>query len=83
MLTTFRWRAIFTTNYDTGLERAYKLNSSPLQNPIPIAVTADIRYTDTLIEELYQSWGGQRAASAEVPAFEILKNCKSLAERHF
>jgi tetratricopeptide (TPR) repeat protein/cold shock CspA family protein len=49
-LTTFRWRSIFTTNYDMGLERAYKLNPSPLQNPIPIAVTADLRYTDTLID---------------------------------
>lgn len=49
-LTTFRWRSIFTTNYDMGLERAYRLNSKPLQNPIPVAVTADLRYTDTLID---------------------------------
>lgn len=49
-LTTFRWRSIFTTNYDMGLERAYKLNPSPLQNPVPIAVTADLRYTDTLVD---------------------------------
>ena len=49
-LTTFRWRSIFTTNYDVGLERAYKLNQKPLQNPIPIAVTADLRYTDTLTD---------------------------------
>ncbi len=34
-LTTFRWRSIFTTNYDMGLERAYKLNPKPLQNPFP------------------------------------------------
>lgn len=49
-LTTFRWRSIFTTNYDTGLERAYKLNGNPPQNPIPIAVTADLRYTDTYVD---------------------------------
>jgi cold shock CspA family protein len=49
-LTTFCWRSIFTTNYDMGLERAYELNSSPLQNPVPIAVTADLRYTDTLVD---------------------------------
>lgn len=49
-LTTFRWRSIFTTNYDMGLERAYKLNPSPPQVPIPIAVTADLRYTDGLAE---------------------------------
>ncbi|MHB8304199.1 MAG: P-loop NTPase [Acidobacteriaceae bacterium] len=49
-LTTFRWRSIFTTNYDMGLERAYKLNPTPPQNPIPIAVTADLRYTDALVD---------------------------------
>ncbi|WP_263385862.1 P-loop NTPase [Granulicella arctica] len=49
-LTTFRWRSIFTTNYDMGLERAYKLNPNPPQNPVPIAVTADLRYTDTLVD---------------------------------
>jgi len=49
-LTTFRWRSIFTTNYDMGLERAYKLNLTPPQNPVPIAVTADLRYNDTLVD---------------------------------
>lgn len=49
-LTTFRWRSIFTTNYDMGLERGYSLNTKPLQNPVPIAVTADMRYTDTLVD---------------------------------
>jgi hypothetical protein len=33
-----------------GLERAYKLNSNPPQRPYPIAVTADLRYTDTLTD---------------------------------
>jgi hypothetical protein len=49
-LTSFRWRAIFTTNYDMGLERAYKVNENPPQNPKPIAVTADLRYTDNYID---------------------------------
>lgn len=49
-LTTFRWRSIYTTNYDMGLERAYRLNTKPPQNPVPIAVTADLRYTDTLVD---------------------------------
>lgn len=48
-LTTFRWRAIYTTNYDMGLERAYKLNPSPPQDPVPIAVTADLRYVDNRV----------------------------------
>jgi hypothetical protein len=49
-LTTFRWRSIFTTNYDMGLERAYKLNPDPPQNPVSTAVTADLRYTDTRVD---------------------------------
>jgi tetratricopeptide (TPR) repeat protein len=49
-LTTFRWRSIFTTNYDMGLERAYQLNDDPPQNPKSIAVTADLTYTDTYVD---------------------------------
>ncbi|MFZ6732481.1 SIR2 family protein [Undibacterium sp. Ji42W] len=41
-LTTNRWRAIYTTNYDFGIERAYELNSSPLQAPISISSTQDL-----------------------------------------
>ena len=48
-LTTFRWRAIYTTNYDMGLERAYELNSHPLQNPIPISVTSDLVFNDSRV----------------------------------
>jgi tetratricopeptide (TPR) repeat protein len=49
-LTSFPWRSIFTTNYDMGLERAYKLNPSPPQNPVPISVTANLQYTDSRLE---------------------------------
>jgi tetratricopeptide (TPR) repeat protein len=46
-LTTFRWRSIFTTNYDMGLERAFALNVNPLQNPVSISATSDLEYLDT------------------------------------
>jgi tetratricopeptide (TPR) repeat protein len=49
-LTSFRWRAVYTTNYDMGLERAYELNTHPLQNPKPISVTSDLIYTDTHVD---------------------------------
>jgi hypothetical protein len=45
-LTTFRWRAIFTTNYDRAVERAYDLNSDQPQNPVSMSVTSDLEYTD-------------------------------------
>lgn len=46
-LTTFRWRAIFTTNYDMGLERAFALNTRLLQDPVPISATSNLEYIDT------------------------------------
>ena len=49
-LTTFRWRAIFTTNYDRAMEAAYGLNSSPPQNPVSMSVTADLEYTDPRLQ---------------------------------
>ena len=45
-LTTFRWRAIFTTNYDNCIERAYELNSHPPQEPVTISATSEMVYTD-------------------------------------
>lgn len=39
---TMRWRAIFTTNYDRGLERAYELTPQPPQKPKTISATSDM-----------------------------------------
>jgi hypothetical protein len=41
-ISTIRWRAIFTTNYDNGIERAYALRADPPQTPIPIASTSEL-----------------------------------------
>ena len=41
------WRAIFTTNYDRGIENGYERLSNPPQNPISIARTSDIVHIDT------------------------------------
>jgi len=49
-LATLRWRSIFTTNYDNGLERAYELIPQPPQNPVPISATGDLRGFDPLSE---------------------------------
>ena len=45
-----RWRAIFTTNYDRGIERGYELLSGPPQQPITIARTADLVHVDPRFE---------------------------------
>lgn len=41
-LMSFRWKAIYTTNYDDGIERAYQLLSEPQQSPKTISITPDI-----------------------------------------
>ncbi len=45
-----RWRAIFTTNYDRGIERGYELLPDPPQQPISIALTADLIHVDARFE---------------------------------
>jgi len=49
-LTTFRWRAIFTTNYDRAAVRAYELNPEASQNPVPMSLTSDLEYTNPQIQ---------------------------------
>jgi Flp pilus assembly protein TadD, contains TPR repeats len=41
-LPRIRWRAIFTTNYDRGIETVYAKVASPVQNPISISAASGI-----------------------------------------
>lgn len=41
-LATLRWGAIYTTNYDSGIERAYELTSAPPQKAISIVFDSDL-----------------------------------------
>lgn len=41
-LFSLRWRAIFTTNYDFSVQRAYALNPKPNQNPLTVTRTSDL-----------------------------------------
>jgi len=45
-----RWRAIFTTNYDRGIERAYELLSEPPQQPISFSINGDVVHVDIRFE---------------------------------
>jgi tetratricopeptide (TPR) repeat protein len=49
-LFSLRWRAIFTTNYDSGIQRSYALNPNPVQNPVTISKTADLTQFETRIQ---------------------------------
>jgi hypothetical protein len=44
------WRAVFTTNYDLGLERAYELAEKPVQKAISIAHTSELSVYDPRFE---------------------------------
>lgn len=41
-LFSIRWKAIFTTNYDRVIERAYELNPKPLQRPCSVSITPEL-----------------------------------------
>jgi tetratricopeptide (TPR) repeat protein len=41
-----RWKAIYTTNYDDGIELAYGQAATPPQTPVPIASTSELTAFD-------------------------------------
>ncbi len=45
-LSTVRWKAIYTTNYDTCIQRAYELNTNPTQHPVIITHTSGLANVD-------------------------------------
>jgi tetratricopeptide (TPR) repeat protein len=45
-LPNIRWRAIFTTNYDYALERAYELTARPPQKPVSFSITPELTQVD-------------------------------------
>jgi tetratricopeptide (TPR) repeat protein len=49
-LFTRRWSAIFTTNYDSVIERAYELLPSPPQTPLPCTISSDLVRHDARFE---------------------------------
>jgi SIR2-like domain len=49
-LTTFRWRAIFTTNYDRSILRAYEMSQDAPQVAVPMSLTSDLEYTDPRLQ---------------------------------
>jgi len=49
-LTTIRWKAIFTTNYDNALEAAYELNPNQPRKAIPFGSTPDLFGIDPRLE---------------------------------
>ena len=49
-LSTIRWKAIYTTNYDNGIQRSYELNKSPLQILVTVSVTSELTSFNPQIE---------------------------------
>jgi hypothetical protein len=39
-LCTIPWKAIYTTNYDDGIEEAYSQTAQPAQTPVPMGVAS-------------------------------------------
>jgi tetratricopeptide (TPR) repeat protein len=49
-LAAVKWRAIYTTNYDDGIERTYALIAAPRQKPITVSETAHVVDIDPRFE---------------------------------
>ncbi|MCI0564551.1 MAG: SIR2 family protein [Nitrososphaera sp.] len=49
-LFSLRWRAIFTTNYDLGIQRTYELIPDPPQRPVTISTTSELVSFDARFE---------------------------------
>lgn len=47
---TIRWKAIYTTNYDNGIERCYELAPNPAQTPRVAVTTSDLSPIDRSYE---------------------------------
>ena len=72
-LSALRWKAIYTTNYDSCIERAYELNPHPLQNPISISISSDIVEFDPRLEiPIYHLHG--KLYGVEKPRIVITEN---------
>ncbi|MBI5579219.1 MAG: SIR2 family protein [Deltaproteobacteria bacterium] len=41
-ISTLKWKAIYTTNYDNGLQKAYDISSNPKQKYVTITSTSEI-----------------------------------------
>ena len=49
-LSTLRWKAIYTTNYDFGIKRAYEINPNPPQNPFILSESSNLVAHDPRFE---------------------------------
>jgi tetratricopeptide (TPR) repeat protein len=45
-IASVRWKAIYTTNYEDGIEQAYAQTARPPQTPVPIALTSELATFD-------------------------------------
>jgi len=64
-LTTIRWKAIFTTNYDNVIETAYNLNPSPPLKPVPFGITPELFPIDPRFDVPIYHLHGRFAGSAK------------------
>lgn len=72
-ISTIRWRAIFTTNYDNGIEQVYAMTANPPQTPVPIAATSQLTSFDRRFQvPMYYLHG--RLCATEKPCIIVTEN---------
>ncbi|WP_395680436.1 SIR2 family protein [Dokdonella sp.] len=63
-ITTRRWQAIYTTNYDSGIPRAYEKSARPAQTPRVISKTSELNLLQDFEVPIYFIHGALFGASA-------------------
>jgi TonB family protein len=72
-LTTIRWKAIFTTNYDDALETAYDLNPNQPLKAMPFGITPELFDIDPRCEvPIYHLHG--RFSGSDKPLFAVTQS---------
>lgn len=66
-LVSLHWRAIYTTNYDNGIQRAYDKLAKPKQTPVTISVTSEMVSYDSRFD---------------VPIFHLHGSLFGIAKQH-
>ncbi|PVU81370.1 SIR2 family protein (plasmid) [Cellulomonas sp. WB94] len=73
-LTSLTWKAIFTTNYDNAIERAYQRSANPTQTPVTVATNSEVTSWDPRFEVPIFHLHGSLASSTARDAILITQS---------
>lgn len=73
-LMSMTWKAVFTTNYDSAIERCYDTQADPLQSPVTISANSETKSWDPRFEVPIFHLHGSLASEAGKETILITEN---------